>query len=318
MEPHSYVPYKELGALRHFCTSCPPQYNASPTHGAKSDWIEQALFWGKDEELAPHQTIALNDFKLGDYLDKGKNPTAEFMVLPLRLENFKGSIVISGAVGIGKSSLLRAVESTMYLFHQGKHLAVFERDGALVISVNDFSSYISKALRDITVNAHFHAAVFYRECYEELWNFNRVHNDLPWLILWDRYPLENIVFGRDPALDPKLLFAEFWPTKSMWLMLHKLFPSHVYFPTWLKNDGEAVVLDKDKRKELVLKRSRCDFEIAHAEDDFDWFYRAAQHVYSEASVRETRFHVLDLRYYASCVATLYARIGSMISSKGSD
>lgn len=259
----------------------------------------------------PHQRCALDAYETGMYLAKGVEPSSDYMQTPIDLDLFEGSIAITGAVGIGKSSLCdAALFDNCTKIYQGKHIQVHSVKNSkpsLIVAVSDFSSYIEQCLRDISENAHFHAAVFYRECYEEIWKFSH-ENTTPWMILWDRFPLENIIFADSATrFSSALLFEEFWPTEAMLTSLKSLRPSVTVFPIWSADD---LTFDYKKRSEMVLKRARCDFEREHATDDFTWFYKGAWELY-----RGSHRMILPLNQYAGAVTQFWGVLAATLLSK---
>lgn len=262
--------------------------------------------------LKSWQAEALTDFRWGNYLipsahyDHDPPKALVQFTRPLKTPFLAGSIVVSGAVGIGKSTFLWKVfdelkeygfdpfpfsSSAIKLFYSAKHKR-------MIVLAEDFSVYIDEHLRDIPPSAHFHAQVFYSEIYRAL-NEASYLIDVPWLMIWDRFPIENIAFAQsdDYSKAASTLFREFWPTRTALDGLHSLKPQVAVFPYWAKFNEtcphkeqhggggcECIHPDNGKRTEFVKKRDRCRFEIDTAETDPLWFYTAAIRLYREIDV----------------------------------
>ena len=230
----------------------------------------------------PPQKEALEDYALGSYLQKGREPSSTMFTSPLNLTGFRGSIAITGGVGVGKSTLLDVVLHSMAISRcrVGEYLTEWRLPSKeIIISVSDFSRFISSNLRDISTSAHFLASVFYREVYRDLFDYLNLMTGTPWRIVFDRFFLENIVFATDPTIDSGPLFRHFWPSECALASLRALMPKQVYVICWLKDDDYTI--DNTMRSKLVQKRNRCDYELATVDDDYGWFYSAALDMYEK-------------------------------------
>lgn len=282
--------------------------------------------------LKPWQLAALDDFKTGDYLIHGRDPPNSGSNEELILDDkFKGSIVVSGAVGVGKTTLLaKVLETEGYLpcreFNymldlQYSELFWRERTKDVVVSFSDFSNYISRHLRDIPPNSSFfHAQVMYRSQMDELL---KIVKELPklfpplntWRLVFDRFPLENIVFATEEC-NSNLLLSEFWPTKNALNNLKKICPRDIIFVALYCCDEEALIKNHGSkyndslRAEHIKKRNRCEFELKMANASSEWFYDAALAVYKHSLGPNTCVSYFDPYYLED--ATI-ANFGSIIN-----
>ena len=249
--------------------------------------------WKLGRPLHSWQEEALEDFLTGAYLARDHDPVlaSAYFTSPMHLEHFKGSICVTGAVGIGKTTLLkRFVEGSTVTEHgkdwpalvlldntpNYKTFRVYMMENVRVFMVEDFSNYIDRFLRDITPSAHIHAQIFYREMYQEIWHFAMGARG-PWKIVWDRFPIENIVFAQS-KLDAGPLFREFWPTKHCLDALKAMIPNDVLICLWNKGTVTEPENDNEVRLAHVRQRARCKFEV-DATDDQLWFYQHALQIY---------------------------------------
>ena len=254
--------------------------------------IDLPKAWDWSEKLQPWQQDALFDFRFGNYLEFGKDPTTpltQFTQAP-KLKYFLGAITISGAVGIGKSTLLNKVLEELDGFAPFPTLSpairmYYNREAKrIIVLAEDFSVYIESRLRDIPPSSHIHAQFFYAQIYKAIVAASQII-DCPWLLIWDRYPIENLAFAQEP-LDPAALFRDFWPTRIAFDGLHSLMPKVAVFPYWaIKHPGMPFyMVDYSKRSEFVQKRNRCELEVNTRFDKQDWFYKSAIRLYKEIGV----------------------------------
>ena len=237
-------------------------------------WFKPSEGW---KWTAP-QAEALHDYQKGEYLDMGETPNAPHLRRPLNLQQFGKSFCVSGAVGVGKTTLISKAMGSAPLIHSARYIRVFRFPSVDILCVSDFSAFISQYLRDLTPSSHYHAGWFYANAYAEIWHYSQIATRR-WHILWDRFALENIVFARDPATVPSLIFSEFWPSKTALRGLHSLRPVFVVWPVWLKK-GE---FDWSMRTNNILQRRRREFEVEHADEDAMWFYESAFQLYKDAN-----------------------------------
>lgn len=240
--------------------------------------------WRQDVEWLPHQRQAIEDYCFEKYLAVGRTPYSIELALPMELKHYMGSFCVTGAVGIGKTTALRAFCDS---YPKAKlapptcpmqFVTLYRLEDFDLLKVDDFSTYIEQFLRDITPTAHIHAQVMYREIYRSLWRHSH-SSPRPWMLCWDRFPLENILFAREAA-PSGALFSEFWPTAVALNGLKKLVPSKVYMPYWPGGKGPngEILIDDERRIRQVAQRDRCDAELV-SKDDQAWFYHGALKLY---------------------------------------
>lgn len=239
-----------------------------------------------------------------DYIINGKhieegNPKhlslEEWLCKPINFQALSGvSLGVTGAVGVGKSTLMRALFASWgfkKIPYEADYISLYSvtdcfNNKHLFAHIVDFSHYIEKRLGNIGPDAHFHASVFYSTVYKELWQLcskNRpVLNgkEIKISLLWDRSMLENLAFARDViAGNEAAVFHGFWPTKAAHSSFLRILPKTVFMVGWWKENNSPPENDNDwykiadfdwpQRSELVRRRARCTFELDHADDQQD-------------------------------------------------
>jgi hypothetical protein len=233
-----------------------------------------------------HQQEALNDFLNAEFLARGKDPKNGVWAKQKFLgPNFKGTITFSGAVGAGKTTLLfrlMAFFGDMQPTQSDDFWSLYEslHGDFAVFVMKDFSCYINKYLRDIPPSASFHAQVMYRTQVENLIDAAKKLT-VPWIIFWDRWILENILFARSENVDCGLIFRDFWPTSEIVEELQKMAPKKVVMVAPLSKKENGFVLDNAVCETRVTLRDRCQFELDHAKDPSGWFYQSACWLYDK-------------------------------------
>jgi len=209
-------------------------------------------------------------------LPPGKDPIFQWPKLLdlVDSELIKTSVGITGAIGVGKSTYIEKqifdiISNPVSKDNQSSHNL---KSGITIIKTKlyinccvydysiffpDFSAYISKYLRDIPPKACFHASVMYRNFFDDLEEYFKLEdenyqciNDIN--LIWDRSPLENVIFGDHVNLeDAGLLGPEFWHSKAFLKVLKAFMPKKM----------SLFVIDEKERQRRVAQRNRCSFEI---------------------------------------------------------
>jgi deoxyadenosine/deoxycytidine kinase len=249
------------------------------SHGSPKECYSDVdiFFWEKlgssvYSNLTATQRAVITSYINPQYLKNGRDPRLpqlstepSFRYREKQVEmRIVASFGVTGPVGAGKSTIVSRVMNHFIARIKDRNeqdssgpCKIFNAKSFYVIFIEDFSYYLDRFCRDIHDMIHIEANVHYRNIFHSLIFLLDKYWDLPVVLVWDRSPMENCIFGKD--LDYEMvpsLFSNWYPNEAHLKLLKMMMPQQMFY----------IDCSESERARRVLNRDSNDFEICCAKE----------------------------------------------------